>query len=103
MIASTGWDSFPMSSVEMAATELPLVISDLPGLRDAVTPDTGFLFPVGDHVTAAERICRLLDDERLRRQMGRMGRQRAIREFSVDQQIAGLVAVVRSVADPLPD
>jgi glycosyltransferase involved in cell wall biosynthesis len=103
MIASTGWDSFPMSSVEMAATELPLVISDLPGLRDAVTPDTGFLFPVGDHVTAAERICRLLDDERLRQQMGRMGRQRAIHDFSVDQQVAGLVAAVRSVADPLPD
>jgi glycosyltransferase involved in cell wall biosynthesis len=98
MIASTGWDSFPMSSVEMAATGLPLVISDLPGLRDAVTRETGMLFPVGDYKAAANRLVELLDDEKRRREMGMKGRQRVLEKFSSSQQIYELERIVRSVA-----
>jgi len=98
MIASTGWDSFPMSSAEMAATGLPLLISDLPGLRDAVTPETGLLFPVGDHKAAAAQIELLLDNENQRREMGMKGRQRVLETFSNSQQISGMEQIVRSVA-----
>lgn len=98
MIASTEWDSFPMSSIEMAATALPLVVSDLPGLRESVTPDTGFRYPVGDHEAAAQHILSLLDDEERRQRMGDMARQRVLSEFSVAQQISGMEAVVRRVA-----
>lgn len=101
MIASTVWDSFPMSSIEMAATGLPLVVSDLDGLRESVTPETGFRYPVGDHVAAAGYLGRLLDDDVLRQRMGIMGRQRVLAEFSVAQQIAGMEAVVRQVAGEL--
>ncbi len=98
MIASTGWDSFPMSSAEMAATGLPLLISDLPGLRDAVTPETGLLFPIGDHEAAAGHIGQLLDNENRRKVMGMKGRQRALETFSNSQQILGLERIVRSVS-----
>lgn len=100
-IASTVWDSFPMSSIEMAACGLPLVVSDLPGLREAVTPDTGFRYPVGNHEAAAEHLVTLLDDELLRQRMGGMGRQRVLESFSVAQQISGMEAVVRQVAGHL--
>lgn len=100
-IASTEWDSFPMSSIEMAACGMPLVVSDLPGLREAVTPDTGFRYPVGDHEAAAQHLLRLLDDEVLRQRMGRNGRQRVLESFSVTQQISGMEAVVRQVAGHL--
>lgn len=98
IIASTGWDSFPMSSIEMAASGLPLVVSDLPGLREAVTPDTGLLFPVSDHVSAAAKIQLLLDNPGLRSKMGDMGRRRAVKEFSVESQITGLETIIRRVA-----
>ncbi|MGQ9424682.1 glycosyltransferase family 4 protein [Gilvimarinus sp. F26214L] len=101
MIASTEWDSFPMSSIEMAATGLPLVVSDLPGLREAVTPETGFLYPVGDHESAGAQLRTLLDDEVLRVRMGRAARHRAVTEFSVEQQMLGMEAVVRQVAGHL--
>jgi glycosyltransferase involved in cell wall biosynthesis len=97
-IASTEWDSFPMSSIEMAATGLPLIVSDLPGLREAISPETGFLYPVGDYIKAAHCIRELLDNEILRQRMGKRGRQRAVEQFSTNQQIAGMEAVVRKVA-----
>ena len=96
-IASTGWDSFPMSSIEMAATELPLIVSDLPGLREAVTSDTGILYPVGDHHAASAALEQLIDNPELAASMGQAGRRRALAEFSVDSQLQGIEAVVRDV------
>jgi len=98
MIASTGWDSYPMSAVEMAASGLPLIVSDLPGLREAITPETGFLFPIGDHQRAAGLIVQLLDNPQLQKKMGHAARARVQRGQTVEHQVAGLEEVVRSVS-----
>jgi len=100
-IASTGWDSFPMSSVEMAATELPLLVSDLEGLREAISAETGFLYTSGDHLAAAEKLSELLDNPEQRKTMGAAGRKRAIERFSVESQISGIESVVRRIAAPI--
>lgn len=98
MIASTGWDSFPMSSIEMAATGLPLIVSDLPGLQEAVSTETGFLFETGNILAAAQKLVHLLDNESVRLKMGQAGRDRAIKLFSVEYQLNGIEAIVRNVA-----
>ena len=96
-IASIGWDSFPMSSIEMASTELPIIASDLAGLKEAVTSETGFLYPPGDFCKAAEKIVFLLDNPDIRHQMGKKARSRAIQDFSRDSQIRGIETVIRKV------
>jgi glycosyltransferase involved in cell wall biosynthesis len=101
VIATTGWDSHTMTAVEVAASGLPLVVSDVPGLREAVAEDTGLLFPAEDHLALAERICTLADDGRLRQQMGAMARERVLKGYTREHQIAGLEAVVRQVAGPI--
>jgi glycosyltransferase involved in cell wall biosynthesis len=98
MIASTGWDSYPMSAVEMAATRLPLIVSDLPGLREAISEETGFLFPVGNPQIAADIILRLIDNPQLREEMGRAARARVLQSQTVEHQVFGLEKVVRAVA-----
>lgn len=97
MIASVVWDSFPMSSLEMAATELPLLVSDLPGLNEAVTPDTGLKFTVKDHVEAAHKLNRLLTDPELLSTMGRRGRERVIKGYSQSSQAEGIINVFNSL------
>jgi glycosyltransferase involved in cell wall biosynthesis len=99
VIATTGWDSHTMTAVEVAASGLPLVVSDVPGLREAVGETSGFLFPAGDHAALAERICTLADDEGLRDRMGVAARERVLKGYTREHQIAGLEAVVRRVAD----
>lgn len=99
-IASTGWDSFTMSSLEIAASGLPLVVSDLQGLRETVAPDeTGYVFPPGDYVALADRLEVLLDDVPLRTRMGNAARARVLAGFTIDKQIASLARIVRGVSD----
>lgn len=97
-IASTGWDSFTMSSVEMAASGLPLVVSHLQGLVETVDPGkTGYTFPPGDAETLAGLLERLADDPALREQLGRAARERALARHSIERQVNGLTEVVRRI------
>ena len=87
IIASTGWDSFPRSSLEMAVSGLPLVVSDLPGLNETVDPgETGFLFETGNYRALAEAMVRLADDPALRQQMSRAAVARVHASFTVSHQ-----------------
>lgn len=97
MIASTEWDSFPMSSLEMAATELPLIVSDLPGLNEAVTEDTGFKFAVSNYNSAAQTLYKVLPDISLLQSMGSNGRNRVIQEYSRVSQATGLIRVFKAL------
>ena len=97
MIASTEWDSFPMSSLEMAATGLPLLVSALPGLDEAVTPATGKTFPVGDYNVAAEIIQDMLSNHTLRLAMAASSRERVIKHYSRAAQARGLINIFESL------
>lgn len=98
-IASTGWDSFTMSSVEMALSGLPLLVSDLQGLSETVEHGvTGYTFPPGDAGRLADLVEQLVDNESQRRRMGEAGRKRALGLHSEERQVQDLARVVRAVA-----
>jgi glycosyltransferase involved in cell wall biosynthesis len=97
-IGSTGWDSFTMSSVEMAACGIPLVVSRLAGLDETVDDGkTGFTFPVGDHSALANRLAQLIDDPNLRRQMSEASRERAVERFTILRQVDELASTILEV------
>src|SRR5690606_38975428 len=100
-IASTGWDSFTMSAAEMAASELPLVVSRLQGLKETVDDGvTGYLFEPGNASDLANHLVALAAREDVRRQLGAAARRRALQRHSQDRQVADLAAVVKAVAAP---
>ena len=91
VIASTGWDSFTMSAAELAACGVPLIVSDLPGLREAVVAGrTGMIVPAGNARALAQSIMELLNSDSSRSAMSLAARQRALSEFSKDRQIRQL-------------
>lgn len=95
VIASTGWDSFTLSAVEMAASGIPLVVSRLPGLSEAVIEgETGITFAPADTSDLADAVAQLLDSKAEREQMGRSARERAVDGFSVERQVSSLVSIV---------
>jgi glycosyltransferase involved in cell wall biosynthesis len=95
IIASTGWDSFPRSGVEAQASGLPLLVSDLAGLREAVVPEkTGMRFPVGDDAGLARLMLKLLDDTALRDEMSRAARARVESDFTIEAQLKNLTRLV---------
>lgn len=98
-IASTGWDSFTMSSLEMAASGLPLVVSRLQGLVETVDDArTGFLFTPGDPRDLAAKLTVLLDDPARRAVMGAAARERILQRFTIERQVAALTEAVARAA-----
>lgn len=97
MIASTEWDSFPMSSLEMAATGLPIMVSALPGLDEAVTPETGRTFPVGNYNIAAQTLQDMLSNQKMRMAMGKASRERVIQHYSRASQAMGLIDIFEAL------
>ncbi len=96
VIPSTGWDSFTLSSVEMAATGLPVVASRLQGLAEAVVDgQTGLLFEAGNASALADALEALLDDPARAHACGLAGRRRSELELSLKRQQERFVAALR--------
>jgi glycosyltransferase involved in cell wall biosynthesis len=100
VIASTGWDSFPRSALEMAASGLPLVVSRLQGLVETIEDNgTGLLFTPGDHEELAQCLAALLDDPARHAAFARRARARVVREFSGERQLEALTTRLRHVVE----
>jgi glycosyltransferase involved in cell wall biosynthesis len=98
VIASTGWDSFPMSSLEMASSGLPLVASKLQGIVEGIeNGKTGYLIEPGDHVGLADKIEQLLDNPNLQESMGSAARDWILSKFSREKQIESLTEIMREL------
>lgn len=75
-------EGMPRSILEAMASGLPVVATNIRGCREEVVDgETGFLVPVENAGAFADRLCRLIGDAGLRRQMGAAARRRAESEF----------------------
>ncbi len=94
VIPTSGWDSFPRSPIEMAASGLPVIASRLHGLPESVLErETGMLFEPGNASELADCIEALLDQPELAAEYGRRGRERCEKELNRENQQRCLKAV----------
>ena len=85
---SSRYEGQPNCILEAMSAGIPVVASDIPGVRDMVVDgQTGFLAPVGDQVAFAKAIKKLLDDESLRHSMGQAAQEKVIHEFTVEKMV----------------
>ncbi len=81
-------EPFGLVTVEAMAQGLPVVVTNSGGspeiVRDGVE---GFLVEPGDADALARRLDCLLDSPGLRREMGRRGRERVLRRFTLDHML----------------
>ena len=77
-------EGLPKVLIEAAACGRPIVTTDHPGCRDAVTPETGLLVPTRDPVSLAEAISSLLLDDVKRSNMARAARLLAHERYSIE-------------------
>jgi len=100
VIASTGWDSFPRSSLEMAASGLPLLVSDLSGLNETIeNTQTGLLFTPGDYLDLADKIEFLAENTETRNTYSRKGKDRVNNFFTLEIQKNNLIRTIRDAID----
>ena len=84
-VLSSRSEAFPRSILEALRAGLPVVASDVGGVREAVEEGvTGLLAPAGDAAALAAALRRLLQDPGLRRSMGLQARARYQERFRLE-------------------
>jgi L-malate glycosyltransferase len=87
-------EGFSNSILEYMAAERPVVATNVGGAGEAIVEGaTGYVVPVGDDLTMAERIISLLRDPDGARLMGHRGRQVVEQKFSCEAQLRGTEAL----------
>lgn len=88
VIASTGWDSFTMSSIEMMSSGLPLIVSNLQGLKETTVPNhTGEYICPGDYSELAHKILYYFYNPEVHSAHSNNARKRVLSNFSVELQV----------------
>jgi len=94
-------EGLPKSLVEAAACGRAVVTTDVPGCRDAITPDvTGLLVPVKDATSLADAIQKLIEKPELRKQMGQAGRALAEEAFAIEKIVDQHMNIYQELLEP---
>lgn len=97
---SSDFDNSPNVVLEAMACGLPIVSTDVGGLRDYVTmPDGGLLTPKGDADAFAHAMLTLLSNREQAAATGRHNREQTLSRFSWAASAANMLAVYQRVVD----
>jgi glycosyltransferase involved in cell wall biosynthesis len=96
------WEGFPRSILEGMRAGLPIVASDVGGVREAVDADVGRVVPSGNAPALAEALRPLLADGALRARLGAEARRRFLERFTFDRMARSTEAVYREVLAATP-
>lgn len=93
-------EGVPLSLIEACAIGRPIVTCDSIGCRDTVEDGVnGFLVSPRDSDALAEKLRVLILDKSLREAMGRMGRKKAEKEFSLKTVVDKHMEIYRRLGD----
>ena len=100
-VMSSAWEGLPMALLEAAASDLPLVATDVGGNREIICEGvSGFLVPAKDSAALAETMLkmeRLSEDSR--RAMGVAGRAHVSKHYSLSAVVDEWEAIYRSLLE----
>lgn len=106
LVLSSRWEGLPMAVLEAAACEVPAVVTDVAGTREAVLPgETGWLAQAGDADNLAATMRRLMSrSEAERSAMGACARHFVLRKFSLNAVLDQWEALYAQLlaANPVP-
>lgn len=86
-VLSSDNEGTPVSLIEAAASGLPMVSTDVGGVLEIVTPETGMLVPAGDVAGFAEALAALAGDPERRATMGAAARAHVTKRWAADRLI----------------
>jgi glycosyltransferase involved in cell wall biosynthesis len=93
-------EGLPNVLAEAGASARSVVVTDIPGCRQAVSHEVnGLIVPAKDVGALSAAIERLLRDSDLRRRLALMGRERAVKEFSHTVIVDQMLGIYRGLLD----
>lgn len=93
------YEGLSIAMIEAMACGLPVIASDVPGLRGYIDQgENGFLFQIGQHKALAECIVRLANDKDLRVSLSHGARKSFLKEYDMRKNIKSLDMLFRQYA-----
>lgn len=77
-------ESFGLSALEAMSCEVPVIASDVGGLKELITENTGYLIDKDDIEGMAKKGVEVLSDENLKKFVGKNARKRVEEFFDID-------------------
>jgi len=99
VLPSHGDEGVPQAIMQAMACAIPVVSTPVGAITEAVEDGvTGLIAEPQSSDSLAAQLARLRDDTELRRSFGSAAREKAVREFGIEQMLDRMEAVFRSVA-----
>jgi glycosyltransferase involved in cell wall biosynthesis len=96
VVLTSDTEGTPTSLIEAAACGVPVVATDVGGVRTVVEDGvTGFVVPAADERAFARRVRELAADHGLRTRLGAAARDRARREFDIERMVGEIDEIYR--------
>jgi glycosyltransferase involved in cell wall biosynthesis len=87
-VLSSLWEGLPLVVLEAMAASKPVVATRVPGTAEAVVDgQTGILVPLHNSKRLAEAVTKLLENQKVSRNMGKAGRRRVEECFRVERMV----------------
>ncbi len=84
LVSSSHLETFGRVLIEAMALSKPVVATAVGGVPEVVTDgEVGYLVPPGDATAMADRISQLVADAELRKQMGKKGYERVLKNYDI--------------------
>jgi glycosyltransferase involved in cell wall biosynthesis len=98
-VLSSLWEGMPFAVLEAMGCGLPVVATDVGGMRDMMPDETyGTVVSPADTRALKEAILRYVDSPLLRQSTGAAARRRVLEEFSEERMIEGVLNLYSEVA-----
>ncbi|WP_025209244.1 N,N'-diacetylbacillosaminyl-diphospho-undecaprenol alpha-1,3-N-acetylgalactosaminyltransferase [Hippea sp. KM1] len=93
-------EGIPRTLLEAASMEKPIVTTDTVGCKEVVDNGVnGFLVPVKDSKALAEKIEFLIDNPEIRKEFGKRGREKVLKEFDVKIVVEQYLRLYNEILD----
>ena len=93
-VLSTKWEGLPISILEGMRAGLPVIATDVGGVKEAVDHGvTGYLVPPGGVLNLEGRILELVKNPERRLELGQAGRERYERDFTLERMLSRTAAI----------
>ncbi len=96
-------EAFGIVALEAMATGKPVVVADIPGVREVIEDGReGLLADPVNPRDLAEKMRRLVEDPALRQEMGRLGREKVLANFTTEKVADQILKVYEDVLSEAP-
>ncbi len=98
LVLATKFEGFPLTILEGMRAGLPVIASDVGGVKEAVIDgETGFTVSPGSPAALRDRVEQLVKDSNLRASMGVAGRNLYEKHFTLERMISKTISVYEDV------